>query len=433
MEKTLSMKSGLSMRRVDSNVSAMSFLTNIGYDPDDPRITGELKQHRMDPLTSHREAELLVSLLTEALMKFGAPSHRVESQLLSIASSLRLKLQVIHVPGLTFLSFSKHLKRSSAVNIQFIKSTTKIDLGRLHEVHGLYKRLVHYQESAKEAISEIKSLLKRDPIYRQGLFHPLTFCPNAETATSVPEQILIAIICGFILSPMAYNGSVLDLLAAGFSCGIVSWLHLWAAKRSQVFSNVVEITSAIFIAFFARGLSSMPQGIFCYSAIAFTGLVKLLPKYLIICGSLEMASKQFMSGSVKMVYAIIWTLFLGFAITLGSDFYYMADPSARHRRFRATQFLDEALRLRGAFFMHSSNVTGSFHFTNMTTPAASRDYNVRGCYRAPEWPWYLQSPPPWTLVFLVPLYGVFSALASFQPFWDRELFVMVVKLGIEQN
>ncbi|KAG8819514.1 hypothetical protein FRC18_012059, partial [Serendipita sp. 400] len=148
--------------------------------------------------------------------------------------------------------------------------------------------------------------------------------------------------------------------------------------------------------------------------------------YLIICGSLEMASKQFMSGSVKMVYAIIWTLFLGFAITLGSDFYYIVDPSALHRRLQATQYLSDAVRLHGAFFVHSSDITGSFQFTNMTTPAPSRVYSIRGCYRDPDWPWYLQSPPTWTLVFLVPLYGVFSALASFQPFWNREMFVMVL-------
>jgi uncharacterized membrane protein YjjP (DUF1212 family) len=46
------------------------------------------------------------------------------------------------------------------------------------------------------------------------------------------------------------------------------------------------------MAFAARGLSSIPTGVFCYSAIASAGIVKLLPKYLIICGSLELASKQ---------------------------------------------------------------------------------------------------------------------------------------------
>lgn len=94
-----------------------------------------------------------------------------------------------------------------------------------------------------------------------------------------------------------------------------------------------RISSAVFIAFVARGVSSIPSGMFCYSAIASAAIVKLLPKYLIICGSLELASKNsqhfpdrifshishciVITGSVKMVYAIIWSLFLGFSITLG--------------------------------------------------------------------------------------------------------------------
>lgn len=65
-------------------------------------------------------------------------------------------------------------------------------------------------------------------------------------------------------------------------CVILSYLVL----------RLPRIISVMFVAFVGRGLSSMPEGIFCYSAIVTTGVVKLLPKYLIICSSLELASKQ---------------------------------------------------------------------------------------------------------------------------------------------
>jgi len=57
---------------------------------------------------------------------------------------------------------------------------------------------------------------------------------------SAPTQVLFAIAYGLILSPMAYRGSVLDLLAAGCCCGVIAWLHLWAAKKNLMFSNFVE-------------------------------------------------------------------------------------------------------------------------------------------------------------------------------------------------
>lgn len=70
--------------------------------------------------------------------------------------------------------------------------------------------------------------------------------------------------------------------------------------------------------------------------------------------------------------------------------------------------------------------TGTFHFTNYTLPPSTPLYSAQGCYRDPDWPWYLRTPPWWTLFFLVPLYGVFSALTAAQPWKDRELPVMVL-------
>lgn len=109
-----------------------------------------------------------------------------------------------------------------------------------------------------------------------------------------------------------------------------------------------------------------------------------------------------------------------------SDFYYIIDSSARNRRLQATQYLVDALNLQGSFSMDMSAVRGDFTFTNVTAPVSSRLYSANGCFRDPRWPWYLQEPPWWTLLFLVPLYAIFSALAAYQPFRSRELPVMVL-------
>jgi hypothetical protein len=108
-----------------------------------------------------------------------------------------------------------------------------------------------------------------------------------------------------------------------------------------------------------------------------------------------------------------------------SDFYYLLDSQARERRYEATQYLDDAMKLTGSFSVDNSVFNGLFSFNNVTAPPESRIYSANGCYRSPDWPWYLQSPPVWSLLFLVPLYGICSALASFQPFFSRELPVMV--------
>lgn len=164
-----------------SMTSAMSTTSLAQYDPDDPHLTGKLKEKatvdlpgRVNALTivltnvvlsDQEEGEKFILLLTRALMKFGAPSHRIESQLMSAASLIRIKMQVIHIPGVTVISFKNHVAKSSRTDTCFVKSGTKIDLGRLHDVHMLYKRVVHYEQSAKSASEEMKVLLKKESIF----------------------------------------------------------------------------------------------------------------------------------------------------------------------------------------------------------------------------------------------------------------------------
>jgi len=47
-----------------------------------------------------------------------------------------------------------------------------------------------------------------------------------------------------------------------------------------------------------------------------------------VCGSLELQSKNIVAGSVRMFYAIIYSLFLGFGITVGAALYGALDSNA---------------------------------------------------------------------------------------------------------
>jgi uncharacterized membrane protein YjjP (DUF1212 family) len=52
-----------------------------------------------------------------------------------------------------------------------------------------------------------------------------------------------------------------------------------------------------------------------------------LANVFIVSSSLELASKNMLCDSVKMVYTLIYTLFLGFGLQIGSDFYFLFNPS----------------------------------------------------------------------------------------------------------
>lgn len=54
----------------------------------------------------------------------------------------------------------------------------------------------------------------------------------------------------------------------------------------------------------------------------------LLPGYMVLCSSLELQSRQLVPGSIRIVYAIIYSLLLGFGITVGASLWGLIDENA---------------------------------------------------------------------------------------------------------
>ena len=110
---------------------------------------------------------------------------------------------------------------------------------------------------------------------------------------------------------------------------ILGFLQLIVAPRSELYSNVFEISAAVLTSFLARAFGSVRGGnLFCFSALAQSSIALILPGYLVLCGSLELQSRSMVAGSVRMVYAIIYSLFLGYGITIGTAIYGLMDGNA---------------------------------------------------------------------------------------------------------
>jgi uncharacterized membrane protein YjjB (DUF3815 family) len=122
---------------------------------------------------------------------------------------------------------------------------------------------------------------------------------------------------------------MIDLPIAYLLGCILGFLQLIAAPKSDLYSNVFEISAAVITSFLARAFGSIRGGnLFCFSALAQSSIALILPGYIVLCGSLELQSKSMVAGSVRMVYAIIYSLFLGFGITIGTAFYGLLDADA---------------------------------------------------------------------------------------------------------
>ncbi|KAF7352665.1 Pheromone-regulated membrane protein 10 [Mycena venus] len=377
------------IRRMDSMASDNSDV----LDPDDPRVTGITARNLEDPadidknvlrlmdyksrrkhlmrakiefnVTSMINRQDFLLKLARALMTFGAPSHRIESQLTAAARILEVEAEFIHLPGVIICSFGDQELGCSETH--FIKCGGRLSLGALHEVHVIYRSVVHDEISAKTAAERLENLLNAPPPYSILTRCMLAFC-------------LSALIC-----PLAFGGSFLDMWVAGGGAFILSVLQLCAATKSAIYANVFEITIAIFVSFTARGLSSIRSQVFCYTAISSAGIIGILPGYLILSSSLELASKNIVCGSVKMVYALIYTLFLGFGLQIGSDFYLLLDSTARRKLVDLAATLSTVATLSGTWAADNdtlnSGIPANGTWTFLHFPEPHTADIIEGCYR----------------------------------------------------
>jgi len=132
-----------------------------------------------------------------------------------------------------------------------------------------------------------------------------------------------------LITFVAFEARLIDTPIAFLLGCLVGFLQLVVAPYSDMYSNVFEISAAIFTSFLARLFGSIRGGdLFCFSALAQSSIALILPGYMVLCGSLELQSRSMVAGSVRMVYAIIFSLFLGFGITIGTAFYGLMDANA---------------------------------------------------------------------------------------------------------
>ncbi|KAE8268871.1 hypothetical protein A4X09_0g3470 [Tilletia walkeri] len=237
--------------------------------------------------------------LARALMMFGAPTHKLESQIQHTARVLEINCRIIYLPNLMLLSFGDDATRTSET--KFIKQTAGLDLTKLTDMHDVYWNVVRDKISVTEASEQLDELMRRKPLIPR-----------------IPTILIGGLCSAFIcVGGMGFNGSFIDAVAA-FPLGMFL-VYCQGIITTELYSNVFEIVFCVINSFVAAALHS--TGIFCYSSVVSGSIVLILPGFIVLSGALELQSKNLIAGSVRLVYAIIYSLFLGMGLSIGVDFW----------------------------------------------------------------------------------------------------------------
>lgn len=290
------------------------------YEVEEMRIT----LHIADVLQRQR----FILRLCRALMLYGAPTHRLEEYMTMTSRALAIDGQYIYIPGCMIASFGDSTTHTS--EMQLVRVVQGVNLSKLQAVHHVYKEVLHAKIRVETASRQIDALLKAPNRYPKWLV------------------ILIFALASACVGPFGFGATWIDMPICFFLGGIVGLLQIVVAPRSGLYNNVFEVTACVVVSFLGRAFGSIGTGddrLFCFSALVQSSLALILPGYIIckfslsfflfssfltflVCGALELQSRNIVAGSVRMFYAIIYSLLMSFGISLGAVIYGWIDSNA---------------------------------------------------------------------------------------------------------
>lgn len=173
---------------------------------------------------------------------------------------LEIRSQFSYLPSCMFIAFEDEVTHRT--DMQIVRAPPGVDLSKLKEAHDIYKDVLHDQLDLEEAISLLDKVMKKEPRYGPWVV------------------ILMYGLASASVGPFAFKAGWVDLPIA-FCLGIfVGWFQITIVPRSDMYSNVSEVSIAIVTSFIARVFGSMRGGsIFCFPALAQSSIVLILPGY----------------------------------------------------------------------------------------------------------------------------------------------------------
>jgi uncharacterized membrane protein YjjP (DUF1212 family) len=251
-----------------------------------PRLEDEIRITVHIAETLSRQKYLI--RLCKALMSYGAPTHRLEEYLKMTARVLEIEAQFLYIPGCMLISFDDSSTHTTEVKL--VRTAQGVDLGKLKDVHEIYKEVVHDVIGVEEATQRLEAIMRQKQKNNRWFL------------------VLIYGLASASVGPFAFEARLIDLPICFILGCLLGILQLIIAPKSDLYSNVFEISAAVLTSFLARAFGSIPYRggtLFCFSALAQSAIALILPGYMVLCGSLELQSKSIVAGSVRMVYAII--------------------------------------------------------------------------------------------------------------------------------
>lgn len=231
--------------------------------------------------------------LARALHRYGTPAHRLEEALLECCRRLGVRAEVFTTPTTIIMSFGEPAElRTRMMRVE----GGELDMEKLARVDALADDVASFRLTPTEGVRELAAILAARPRF---------------------GRVLSTLAAGWTAGALAVfiGGSLADVGVAAF-VGLLVGLLAQVAQRSTDQARVFELVGAAFTAFTASIASSLWSAI-TPSIVTVSALLILLPGLSLTVAMTELATRNLMSGTSRLMSAVIVLLELVVGVAIG--------------------------------------------------------------------------------------------------------------------
>jgi len=234
-----------------------------------------------------------VEKLGRALHRYGLPSHRLEEALVAVAERLGLEGQFFATPTAIFAS----LRRDGAERTILIRvDPGEVDLEKLSRLDALLQLVIREEVSTTEASRTVDEIVAAVPRYR-GLVVVLGFAIASAAASRF---------FGGGWREFAVGGMI------GLATGTLALVTARFPGRFRVFEPLAAFVAGVIAA--TAGTLLSPVSVYVATC---AGLIVLIPGLSLTIAINELATRNLAAGTVRLNYALLIFLQIGFGVALG--------------------------------------------------------------------------------------------------------------------
>jgi uncharacterized membrane protein YjjP (DUF1212 family) len=256
-----------------------------------PGMSGQLPLEEWEPI--ERERIRFVLALGRALHRYGTPAHRLEEALAIVCRRLSLRADVLITPTWLAVGFGEPAELRTAT---IRAADEELDLGKLAALDSLADAVADREVTPAEGLARIAAIEAA----------PATWGPRWTTPTYAIASAAFAVFFGAPLRLLPVAAFL------GLFIGVVSNL---AAKSASTI-RALPLVAAFVAAFVAVAAGAVIPGV-SPTVLTVTALIPLLPGLTLTTAMTELATRNLVSGTARMMSAIIVLLELGLGVAVG--------------------------------------------------------------------------------------------------------------------